>query len=106
MALGQRAVDHEVEHVIGQLEQAHRVRDSRAALADAAGDLGLGEVELVGQNGVGPAWSTGFRSSRATFSASARMSSSLSSATRTIDGMVGRPASRAARQRRSPATIS
>ena len=50
--------------------------------------------------------STGFRSSRATFSISAVCIRCGSSSSRTIAGTVSSPASRAARQRRSPAISS
>ena len=50
--------------------------------------------------------STGFRSSRATFSISAVCIRCAASSSRTIAGTVSSPASRAARQRRSPAISS
>ena len=44
----------QVEHVVGKLQQPQRVGHRRPALAEPAGDLGLGEIELVGEDGVGP----------------------------------------------------
>ena len=51
------------------------------------------------------ACSTGFRSCRCRFSTRARTLADRSSASTTLAGMVSRPASRAARHRRSPAMI-
>ena len=54
MALRQLAGGDQAQHVVGQLEQADRVGDRGPAAADAACDLGLGQVELVGEDGVRP----------------------------------------------------
>src|SRR5690606_2029612 len=49
VTLAQRSVLDQVEDGVGEVEQAHRVRDGRAALPDLCRD-GLGrEIELVAQ---------------------------------------------------------
>ena len=53
VALGELAAGEHPEHVLGQLEQAHAVRDGRLRAADPLGDLAERELELVDQGRVG-----------------------------------------------------
>ena len=88
-----------------ELEQAQRVGDRGPGSADLAGDLILGQPELLAASWrKALASSIGLRSSRWTFSTSASSSCSRSASWRTIAGIRSRPASRAAWTRRSPAT--
>ena len=47
VALGQRAVLEQLEHLVGQVEQPQEVGDRDAAAADAAADLLAREPELL-----------------------------------------------------------
>ena len=88
----------------GSAEQAQRVGDRRAALADAVGDLLVGEIEVLDQlleRGRllerGEVLAVEVLDQRLLDRRRGRRSS------RTIAGIVARPARRAARHRRSPA---
>ncbi len=49
VALAERALGEQVEHVVGEVEQPDQVRDRGAGAAEAAGELLLREPELVDQ---------------------------------------------------------
>ena len=53
MALAELALLEQRLHLVGEVEQPDQVRDRGAAAADAAGELLLGDAEVVDQGGAG-----------------------------------------------------
>ena len=95
-----------LEHLVGKLEQAHEVRDRDAALADAAADLLLGQPELVDERRAG-AGGLDRVQVLPRHVLDQRKLEALALRGRAHDrGNPSRPASCAARQRRSPAISS
>ena len=77
----------QVEHLVGQVEEADQVRDRRAAAAEPPRQLLLAESPRSSTSAAqARASSTGLRSSRAMFSISAVCRRSASSSSRTIAG--------------------
>ena len=54
MALGELLALQQGEHGIGEVEEADQVGDSRAAPAHPAGELLLGDAQVVDESGTGP----------------------------------------------------
>ncbi len=106
MALGQlAALDHR-EHVVGQLEQPDAVRDGRLRLADALGDLAEREAELVQKERVGARLFDRRQILARDVLDEAEQQRVAVVCLANERRNVSRPASRAARQRRSPAISS
>ena len=106
MAFGELPALEHAEHVVGQIEQADPVRDGRLRAADALRHLAERQPELVDQHRVG-ARLLDRRQLLARDVLDQAEQQRVAVVGLAYDGGYGaRPASRAARQRRSPATIS
>ena len=107
MALAELARLEQPERLVGQVEEPDQVRDRRAAAADAAADLLLAEPEVLDQGGARARLVDGVQ-----VLAGHVLDQRGLQALRLVlvadhaPGPSPRPASRAARQRRSPAISS
>ena len=102
----QRAGLEQVEDLVGQVEQADQVRDRDAAAAEAAGELLLGEPEVLDQRRAGARLVDRVEVLARHVLDQGVCSRSASSSSRISAGTVSSPACCAARQRRSPAISS
>ncbi len=102
----QGAVAHHLLHSGGQRQQAQKVCDVAAAFRQGLGQLFLRVAEAVHQHAEGGCFFDGVQVGALDVLDQATSRNSTSSSVRTSTGTSCRPAACAARQRRSPATIS
>ena len=106
MAHRERARRDVRAHFLRQAQQAHVVGDRRAILPDRGGDLLLRQLEFVGEPPVGRRFFDRIEILALDVLDQRDGEQRSSGMSRTTTGTLSRPARCAARQRRSPATIS
>ena len=107
MALGERAGLEELERLVGQVEDPDQVRERGAAAPEAPAELLLGQAEVLDQRRAGARLVDGVELlARDVLDQRHLHALGLAPRREGATGTVSSPASRAARQRRSPAMIS